>query len=67
VVVIRPSPEGRRHGGRPVWLAFIGGAHVLELIESWLGAGGPGLATIPDELDLHVIPAPRPAKPSAAR
>ena len=58
VLVVRPSPAGRRRGGRPVWFAFIGDARALELLESWLGAGGPGLAILPDELELHVVAAP---------
>ena len=58
VLVVRPSPAGRHRGGRPVWFAFVGDARVLKLLESWLGAGGPGLATLPDELELHVIAAP---------
>ena len=59
VVVVRPSVNGRRRGGRPVWLAFVGGTRVLDLIETWLAAGGPGLTPIADELDLHVIDPPR--------
>ncbi|MDT7580969.1 MAG: hypothetical protein QOK35_2233 [Pseudonocardiales bacterium] len=41
-----------------MWLAFAGDARMLELVETWLHAGGPGLATVPDELELHVIAAP---------
>ncbi|HEX4360024.1 MAG TPA: (2Fe-2S) ferredoxin domain-containing protein [Pseudonocardia sp.] len=67
VVVVRPSPDGRRLGGRPVWFAFIAGTRVLSLLEDWLADGGPGLAAVPDELDLHVIPAPRPTRPNPAR
>ena len=61
VVVVRPSALGRRGGGRPVWLALIRDLAVLDLVESWLADGGPGLAPIPDLLSLHVIPAPKPA------
>lgn len=67
VLVVRPSPDGRRHGGRPVWLAFVAGGRVLDLLETWLADGGPGLAAIPAELDLHVIPAPRPAQPTVSQ
>ena len=59
VLVVRPSPAGRRRGGRPVWFAFVGDARALELLEGWIGAGGPGLAALPDELELHVVAAPR--------
>ena len=59
VLVVRPSPAGRRRGGRPVWFGFVGDTRVLTLVESWLRAGGPGLAALPDELELHVVAAPR--------
>lgn len=59
VLVVRPSPAGRRRGGRPVWFAFVGDDRVLELVDTWLRAGGPGLASVPDELELHVIAAPK--------
>ena len=58
VLVVRPSPAGRRRSGRPVWFAFVGDARALELLEGWIGAGGPGLAALPDELGLHVVAAP---------
>jgi (2Fe-2S) ferredoxin len=59
VVVVRPSSLGRRSGGRPVWLALIRDLAVLDLLEDWLADGGPGLAPVPDLLELHVIPAPK--------
>lgn len=59
VVVIRPSAAGRRNGGRPVWLGLVLDHAALDLLELWVSAGGPGLAPLPDALDLHVIPAPR--------
>ena len=58
VLVVRPSPAGRRRGGRPVWFGFVGDARALELLADWLGAGGPGLAPLPAELELHVVAAP---------
>jgi (2Fe-2S) ferredoxin len=61
VVVVRPSPGGRRSGGRPVWLALVRDLAILDLLEAWLIAGGPGLAPIPDVLALHAIAAPTPA------
>jgi (2Fe-2S) ferredoxin len=59
VLVVRPSPAGRRRGGRPVWFGFVGDLRVLDLLEHWLTAGGPGLAALPDELELHVVATPR--------
>ena len=59
VLVVRPSPAGRRRGGRPVWFGFVGDTRVLTLLEGWLRAGGPGFARLPDELELHIVAAPR--------
>jgi hypothetical protein len=42
-----------------VWFGFVGDTRVLTLLEGWLRAGGPGFATLPDELELHVVAAPR--------
>jgi (2Fe-2S) ferredoxin len=61
VVVVRPSADGRRGGGRPVWFALVRDLGAIDLLEEWLADGGPGLAPIPDLLSLHVIPAPKPA------
>ncbi|WP_242625106.1 (2Fe-2S) ferredoxin domain-containing protein [Krasilnikovia cinnamomea] len=54
VLVVRPSPDGRRAGGRPVWLARLD-AHALRTLQVWLAAGGPGLADVPEYLALHRI------------
>ncbi|GAB1641352.1 (2Fe-2S) ferredoxin domain-containing protein [Krasilnikovia sp. MM14-A1259] len=54
IIVVRPSPDGRRAGGRPVWLARLD-AHALRTLQAWLNAGGPGLADIPEYLALHRI------------
>ena len=61
VVVVRPSPEGRRRGGRPVWFGLVD-EYALELLTEWVGAGGPGIAPVPDLLVLHRIERPRPAR-----
>ncbi|MDT0164825.1 hypothetical protein Q9R32_04580 [Actinotalea sp. AC32] len=50
VVVVRPSPQGRRCGGRPVWFEQLAGPERSEALARWLGSGGPGLAALPDEL-----------------
>lgn len=60
VVVVRPSREGRRRGGRPVWLG-LSDADVLDRLRDWVGDGGPGMVDMPVELSLHEISAPRPA------
>jgi (2Fe-2S) ferredoxin len=58
VVVVRPSPEGRRRGGRPVWFGFTD-AYAAERVAGWVDAGGPGIADIPEDLDLHRVERPR--------
>ncbi|WP_231607944.1 (2Fe-2S) ferredoxin domain-containing protein [Streptacidiphilus albus] len=55
VIVVQPSPEGRRAGGRPVWLGLVNDPDAAADISAWVEAGGPGLAAPPDILDLYVI------------
>jgi (2Fe-2S) ferredoxin len=58
VLVVRPAPEGRRRGGRPVWFGFTG-QHALSRLQEWVAAGGPGLADMPDDLARYEISRPR--------
>lgn len=58
VLVVRPSPLGRRRGGRPVWFSRLAGDPATEALQEWLGAGGPGLAAVPVALRGLVVPAP---------
>ena len=70
VVVVRPSAAGRAAGARPVWLGLVNGQDATEDVAGWIRAGGPGIAPIPNILDLHVFTPPRrpPAvRPSTAR
>lgn len=55
VIVVQPSPEGRRAGGRPVWLGLVNAPGAADDIAAWIHAGGPGPADPPGMLDLHVI------------
>ncbi|MDT0494255.1 (2Fe-2S) ferredoxin domain-containing protein [Streptomyces griseus] len=55
VIVVQPSAEGRRAGGRPVWLGLVNDEHAERDIIAWASAGGPGLADAPDILDLYVF------------
>ncbi|MFI8157612.1 (2Fe-2S) ferredoxin domain-containing protein [Streptomyces microflavus] len=55
VIVVQPSAEGRRAGGRPVWLGLVNDEHAEQDIITWASAGGPGLADAPDILDLYVF------------
>ncbi|MFI9550563.1 (2Fe-2S) ferredoxin domain-containing protein [Nonomuraea endophytica] len=59
VIVVQPGPEGRRAGGRPVWLGLVNQADAADDIATWVKAGGPGLAEPPPILDLYVISPPR--------
>ncbi|GIH97308.1 (2Fe-2S) ferredoxin domain-containing protein [Planobispora siamensis] len=59
VVVVQPSPAGRAAGGRPVWLGLVNHPDAADDIAAWIGAGGPGLAPIPEILTLYAFtPAP---------
>jgi (2Fe-2S) ferredoxin len=55
VVVVQPSPEGRRAGGRPVWLGLVNDPDAAHDIAAWIHAGGPGLADPPGILDLYTF------------
>jgi hypothetical protein len=58
VIVVRPSPAGRRLGGRPVWFGLLDD-HALDRLRAWVADGGPGIVAIPDDLELHQIGRPR--------
>jgi (2Fe-2S) ferredoxin len=55
VMVISPSPDGRRRGGRPVWLGQVLQAEAVTDITAWLRAGGPGVSDPPAILDLSAF------------
>ncbi|MFJ4191965.1 (2Fe-2S) ferredoxin domain-containing protein [Kitasatospora sp. NPDC089509] len=55
VIVVQPSAEGRRAGGRPVWLGLVNDADAARDITAWVEAGGPGLADPPGVLDLYAF------------
>ncbi|MCL7379893.1 (2Fe-2S) ferredoxin domain-containing protein [Streptomyces sp. 35G-GA-8] len=55
VVVIQPSAEGRRAGGRPVWLGLVNDLDAVADITTWVKNGGPGLADPPEILDLYTF------------
>ncbi|MEU6844356.1 (2Fe-2S) ferredoxin domain-containing protein [Streptomyces sp. NPDC046716] len=55
VIVVQPSPEGRRAGGRPVWLGQVNDPGATADIAAWIAAGGPGLADPPGVLDLYAF------------
>ncbi|MEU0127873.1 MULTISPECIES: (2Fe-2S) ferredoxin domain-containing protein [unclassified Streptomyces] len=55
VFVVQPSAEGRRAGGRPVWLGLVNDPDAVDDIAAWAARGGPGLAEVPDVLDLYAF------------
>ncbi|MEU0787452.1 (2Fe-2S) ferredoxin domain-containing protein [Streptomyces sp. NPDC006173] len=55
VIVIQPSPERRKAGGRPVWLGHVNDPGAAADITTWVTNGGPGLAEPPDTLDLYTF------------
>ncbi|MEU2623023.1 (2Fe-2S) ferredoxin domain-containing protein [Streptomyces sp. NPDC007157] len=55
VIVIQPSAEGRKAGGRPVWLGQVNDPDAAADIAAWVKGGGPGLADAPDVLDLYTF------------
>ncbi|GAA2530054.1 hypothetical protein GCM10010201_31790 [Pilimelia columellifera subsp. columellifera] len=42
-----------------MWLGLVRDEAAIDLLESWLAAGGPGLASLPAALSLQVFPAPK--------
>jgi hypothetical protein len=50
VVVVAPSPAGRRAGARPWWIRAVLGERLVDGIAAWVAAGGPGVAEVPAEV-----------------
>ncbi|MET9121425.1 (2Fe-2S) ferredoxin domain-containing protein [Streptomyces sp. NPDC004528] len=59
VIVVQPSSAGRAAGGRPVWLGLVNDRDATEDINTWVRAGGPGIAPCPDILGLYTFTPPR--------
>ncbi|MFE9503391.1 (2Fe-2S) ferredoxin domain-containing protein [Streptomyces anthocyanicus] len=55
VIVIQPSADGRKAGGRPVWLGQVNDPGAAADITTWVKEGGPGLAEPPGILDLYAF------------
>ncbi|MFE1248333.1 (2Fe-2S) ferredoxin domain-containing protein [Streptomyces sp. NPDC058735] len=56
VIVVQPSAAGRAAGARPVWLGLVNDRDATEDVVSWVRAGGPGVAPLPEILGLYVLP-----------
>jgi (2Fe-2S) ferredoxin len=59
VLVVSPSRHGHRTGGRPTWLGSVLDETAAADITSWLCAGGPGLAPLPDTLTPYRFEKPK--------
>jgi (2Fe-2S) ferredoxin len=55
VVVVAPSPAGRRAGARPVWLSGVLDPQLTDEVVTWVREGGPGVCEPPVLLDLAVF------------
>lgn len=67
VLVVQPSGEGRRRGGRATWIGWSGDDACTDDVLDWVAAGGPGLAEPPATLTLQFISPPRPELRRARR
>ncbi|MFC9508419.1 (2Fe-2S) ferredoxin domain-containing protein [Streptomyces sp. NPDC057002] len=55
VIVVQPSAAGRAAGARPVWFGLVNDPAATEDIVTWVREGGPGVAPLPDILDLYAF------------
>ncbi|WP_405763126.1 hypothetical protein OG234_32010 [Streptomyces sp. NBC_01420] len=55
VIVVQPSAEARRAGAKPVWLGLVNDPDATEDVIAWVEAGGPGVAPMPEILELYVF------------
>ncbi|MFI9722708.1 (2Fe-2S) ferredoxin domain-containing protein [Streptomyces sp. NPDC052396] len=55
LIVVQPSPEGRKAGGRPVRLGLVNDPDATTDIAAWIRDGGPGLAEPPGILGLYAF------------
>ncbi|MFJ9614201.1 (2Fe-2S) ferredoxin domain-containing protein [Streptomyces noursei] len=58
VIVVQPSGEGRRRGGRATWIGWAMGDAATDDIVRWAADGGPGIAEPPPTLELQFIRPP---------
>ncbi|MEU9125830.1 (2Fe-2S) ferredoxin domain-containing protein [Streptomyces sp. NPDC048506] len=65
LIVVQPSGEGRRRGGRPTWIGWALGDDSVDDILTWVTAGGPGVAGAPPALELQFVPSPGEAQSRA--
>jgi (2Fe-2S) ferredoxin len=56
VLVVTPSRQGRRSGGRPVWVGGVLDDEAVDDVVAWVRSGGPGVAPLPPRLQGRVFP-----------
>ncbi|MEU6975267.1 MULTISPECIES: (2Fe-2S) ferredoxin domain-containing protein [unclassified Streptomyces] len=59
VLVVQPSTEGRRRGGRAAWIGWSADQDCLDEVLAWTAAGGPGVVPPPETLRLQMIDPPK--------
>ncbi len=62
VIVVLPSGDGRRRGGRATWIGWAMDDACTDDILRWAEAGGPGMAGPPPALELQFIRPPGEAR-----
>ena len=58
VIVVSPSPLGRRGGNKPVWLRKMLTRESVEELVDWVIEGGPGAVPMPASLKRHQMKRP---------
>lgn len=53
VMIVTPSPAGRKAGARPVWLGEVLDEDTTAAVAEWVADGGPGVVDSPVTLDVH--------------
>jgi hypothetical protein len=67
IIVVQPSDEGRRNGGRTTWIGFAMDDASTDDILRWTTAGGPGVADPSPALELQFVPPAGEARTQALR
>lgn len=67
VIVVQPSADGRRAGGRATWVGFAMDDDCTDEILAWAASGGPGVAVPPVALELQFVRPPRDARVHSRR
>ncbi len=55
VIVVGPSPDGRRAGARPAWLAGVLHPDTVADVVAWVRGGGPGIEEPPAVVDISTF------------